>query len=102
MILEAKVKEIVSKVMEEKFGTSELRDKEVDFEDDFDGEQIIRVTAVFRTDSVASESLFEAATAIRTQLKQAGDDRFVFVQRKPPENAGAEREDEDLDRPVLP
>jgi hypothetical protein len=98
MTTEAEVRKIVSEILETRFANRGLMNSDVDFEEDFDGEKIIRVTAHFDRPRDVGESLFEAADTIRARLIKAGDDRFVFVSRDYPGSSDEKRSDEESER----
>ena len=98
MTTEAAIREIVSEVLRERFAKVGLVDSDVDFEEDFDGDKIVRVTAHFDRREDIGESLFDAADTIRARLIDEGDDRFVFVRRDYPGSAEEVESDEDGER----
>jgi len=98
MTTEAEVRKIVSEILETRFANRGLMNSDVDFEEDFDGEKIIRVTAHFDRPRDVGESLFDAADTIRARLIKAGDDRFVFVSRDYPGSSDEKRSDEESER----
>jgi ribosomal 50S subunit-associated protein YjgA (DUF615 family) len=73
-------------------------DSDVAFEEDFDGEKIVRVTAHFERREDLGEALFDAADTIRARLIKAGDDRFVFVRRDYPGSLRGEESDEESEQ----
>ena len=81
-----------------RFAGRGLVGSDIVFDEDFDGDKIIRVTAHFnRPLGDTAESLFDARDAIRARLIEAGDNRFVFVSRDHPgvsDDGGAEEEAE--------
>ena len=98
MSTEAEIQKIVSDVMQSRFANRGLVNSDVGFEEDFDGEPIIRVTAHFDRRRDVGESLFDAADAIRARLINAGDDRFVFVDHDYPGSSDEKRSDEEAER----
>lgn len=85
MTSEAEIRNIVSEVMQSRFANRGLVGSDILFDEDFDGDKIIRVTAHFdRRPKDTAESLFDARDAIRARLIEAGDNRFVFVRRDYP------------------
>jgi hypothetical protein len=85
MTTEAAIRDIVSEVMKARFANRGLVTSDVVFDEDFDGDKIVRVTAHFnQRPEETAEPLFDAADAIRARLIEAGDDRFVFVSRDYP------------------
>ncbi|MGB7973001.1 MAG: hypothetical protein WCF81_01335 [Roseiarcus sp.] len=98
MTTEAEIRKIVSEVMQARFASRGLTGSDIVFDEDFDGDKIVRVTAHFnqRPDDTA-ESLFDARDAIRARLIEAGEDRFVFVSRDYPgafDEGGSDEETE--------
>jgi hypothetical protein len=98
MATEEAIREIVSQVLRERLASLGLVGSDIVFDEDFDGEKIVRVTAHFDRPRDVGESLFDAADTIRTRLIEAGDDRFVFVSRDYPGSADEEGSDEDPGR----
>jgi hypothetical protein len=98
MTTETDIRKIVSEVMQARFANRGLASSDVDFDEDFDGDKIVRVTAHFyQRPEDRAESLFDAADAIRARLIEAGDDRFVFVSRDYPGASGEDGEEEEAD-----
>ena len=98
MTTETEVREIVSDVIQSRFANRGLVNCDVSFEEDFDGEPIIRVTAHFDRRRDVGESLFDAADTIRARLIKAGDYRFVFVSHDYPGSSDEKRSDEEAER----
>jgi hypothetical protein len=98
MTTEASIREIVLDELRTRFANRGLVNADVVFDEDFDGDKIVRVTVHFSEPrEQAAESLFDAADAIRARLIEAGDDRFVFVRREYPgasDEIGSEEEAE--------
>lgn len=92
---EAAIRKIVSEVLRERFARLGLVNSDIAFEEDFDGEKIVRVTAHFDRPQDVAESLFDAADTIRAKLIGAGDDRFVFISRDYPGSSDEEGADEE-------
>ena len=85
MTSEAEIRNIVAEVMQSRFANRGLVGSDILFDEDFDGDKIIRVTAHFdRRPKDTAKSLFDARDAIRARLIEAGDNRFVFVRRDYP------------------
>ncbi len=99
MTTEADIRKIVSEVMQTRFASRGLTGSEIVFDEDFDGDKIVRVTAHFnQRPEDRAESLFDAADAIRARLIEAGDDRFVFVSRDYPGASGEDGEEEEAEQ----
>lgn len=99
MTTEAEVRNIVSEVMQSRFASRGLVGADIVFDEDFDGDKIIRVTAHFdRRPEDRAESLFDARDAIRARLIEAGDNRFVFVRRDYPGAAEELASEEEVER----
>ena len=79
MISEAKVKSIVKDVLATTLAGSGLVTSDINFDEDFDGEKIVRVTARLKSAPDKGERLHEAMDEIRDRLVRAGDHRFVFI-----------------------
>jgi hypothetical protein len=99
MSTDAEVRNIVSEVMHSRFAGRGLVSSDIAFDEDFDGDKIIRVTVRFNQRPEGSaESLFDARDAIRARLIEAGDNRFVFVRRDYPGAADELRSEEEAER----
>jgi hypothetical protein len=99
MTTEANIRRIVSEIMQARFAGRGLSGSDVVFDEDFDGDKIVRVTAHFnQRPEDRAESLFDAADAIRARLIEAGDDRFVFVSRDYPGAFDESGEEEEAER----
>jgi hypothetical protein len=98
MATEAAIRDIVSEVMQARFANLGLVNSDIDFEEDFDGDKVVRVTAHFDRREDLGESLFDAADTIRARLIEAGDDRFVFVRRDYPGSMEELESDEESER----
>src|SRR5260370_4840328 len=79
MTTETAIREIVTEVLRDRLASLGLVNSDVVFDEDFDGEKIVRVTVHFDQPRDVGESLFDAADAIRERLIEAGDDRFRRV-----------------------
>jgi len=79
MTTETSIRDIVSDVLQSRFASRGLVNSDVVFDEDFDGDTIVRVTAHFDRREDVAQSLFDAADAIRAQMIARGDNRFVFV-----------------------
>ena len=73
------IRKLVAPLLRKSFNKAGFRSVEVQSEEDFDGNPIIRVTANFTGEGVAAEQLVDAQHAIRTALLEKGEDRFVFL-----------------------
>lgn len=88
------INKIVYKLLGEQFKAFGFEHSTVKTEEDFDGSSIIRVTAHLKDGDVPSEKLTEALHDIRSQLLRNGEERFVFLNSKSPED---EVVDEDVE-----
>jgi hypothetical protein len=88
------IDKIVSKLLRDRFQDTGFQRSTVRSEEDFDGAPILRVTAQFRERGVSSERLINALHDIRAELLRRGEERFVFLDSKYPEE---EVVDEDLE-----
>ncbi len=75
----AEIKKIAEAVLQTQFASSKIVDCRVDAEEDFDGAEIVRVTAVSEIPVDDARKRLAANTAIREALLQRGDDRYVFL-----------------------
>ncbi len=99
MTTEEDIRKIVSEVMQARFASRGLAGSDVVFDEDFDGDKIIRITAHFnQRPEDSAESLFDARDAIRARLIEAGDNRFVFVRRDYPGAADELSSEEEAER----
>ncbi|MBI1980463.1 MAG: hypothetical protein HYS63_02645 [Methylocystis sp.] len=73
------VKEVVTGVLSERFARNGYTSADVKVEEDFDGEEIIRVTVHLARPVENIDELYESVGEIRERLQQEGDKRFVFL-----------------------
>jgi hypothetical protein len=92
------VREVVSGVLSERLSKSGYSGIDVAFEEDFDGEEIIRVTIHLAQPVENVDELYDSVGVIRDQLSKSGDDRFVFLNQDYPEADDFDDEDEGLSR----
>ena len=88
------IHELVSQLLRERFKDAGFQRSTVTAEQDFDGSPILRVLAYFDTPNVSSERLVETVDDIRSRLLERGEERFVLLTSKYPQN---ETVDEDLE-----
>jgi hypothetical protein len=89
------VKEVVTGVLRQKLAKNGYSNADVKFEEDFDGEEVIRVTVHLREPVVNMDELYDSVHVIRNRLAQAGDNRFVFLRQDYPGADDFDDEDED-------
>lgn len=94
MIANSEVEKIIANVLRERLGKNGFSRSDVVFDEDFDGEEIIRVTAHVETPVADVDELFDSVYAIRDQLLKAKDKRFVFLSQDYPGSREIENEDE--------
>ena len=82
---DAEIRSVASEVLANKLGPMSFHQAVIAVEKDFDGEDVIRVTATLDRPLADSDVLFEAASDIRQRMIEAGDDRFVFVRQDYPQ-----------------
>lgn len=103
MVTDADIRNIVSEIMQSRLASRGLVSSDIVFDEDFDGDKIIRVIAHFnRPPEDTAKPLFDARDAIRARLIEAGDNRFVFVRRYYPgaaDELASEEEAERMDPP---
>ena len=85
---------VVSEVLKHRLASLGFSGADIVIEKDFDGEDVIRVTAKLSKQGVDSEALFEAASDIRQRLIAEGDDRFVFVKQSAPQGSSDEADED--------
>ena len=86
------INKIVSKVLREKFKSAIFKNAKVESQEDFDGGSIIRITAFFKKDDVASDKMIEAMHGIRAELLKKGEERFVLLDGKYPHEENIDEE----------
>jgi hypothetical protein len=79
MTTEASIRDIVSEVLQSRFASRGFVSFDIAFDEDFDGDTTVRVTAHFDRREDVGQALFDAADAIRARMIARGDNRFVFV-----------------------
>ncbi len=92
------VKQVVAGVLSERLAKNGYSDADVKFEEDFDGEEIIRVTVHLSEPVADDDELYDSVGLIRKKLAQAGDDRFVFLRQDYPGADDFDGEGEDAPR----
>jgi hypothetical protein len=75
----AEIKKIAEDVLRTQLASSKILDCRVDAEEDFDGAEIVRVTAVSEIPVDDAWKRLAANTAIRDALLERGDNRYVFL-----------------------
>ena len=78
------VSEVVTGVLSERFAKNGYSSADVKVEEDFDGEEIIRVTVHLARPIKDIDELYDSVGAIRDRLQQEGDHRFVFLSQDYP------------------
>lgn len=96
----AEVKDVVSGVLSERLSKSGYSGVDVAFEEDFDGEEIIRVTIYLARPVENVDELYDSVGVIRDRLSKAGDDRFVFLNQDYPDGDDIDEEGEGLSRGI--
>ncbi len=94
MVSEAEVRTVVADVLRQRFANEDLLRSDVELAEDFDGEQVVRVTAHFERTAASALALFAASDEIRDRLKRIGDERFVFIRQDVRDEPGGELGDE--------
>jgi hypothetical protein len=89
------VKQVVTGVLRERLAKNGYSNADVKFEEDFDGEEVIRVTVHLSEPVANADELYDSVGLIRKKLAQAGDDRFVFLRQEYPGADDFDGEDED-------
>ena len=92
----AQVKEVVAGVLSQRFSKNGYSSTDVLVEEDFDGEEIIRVTVHLERPLENTEELYESVGEIRERLQQKGDKRFVFLTQDFPGANDFGGEDDDV------
>jgi hypothetical protein len=75
----SEIQKIAEQVLKTRLASSRIVDCTVASEEDFDGEEIIRVTAVSEIPVEDPRERLAANTAIRDELLRRGDKRYVFL-----------------------
>ena len=99
MMKQFEVQKIVDGVLAQRLGTNGFSKSDVTFEEDFDGAEIIRVTAHLEKPVDDVRLLMDSQSAIRRTLMDCGDDRYVFLQQDFPGNNFDDDVDEDDEEP---
>jgi hypothetical protein len=94
----AQVTEVVTGVLSQRFAKDGYSSADVQVEEDFDGEEIIRVTVHLAHPVENVDELYESVGEIRERLQQQGDKRFVFLNQDFPGADDFDGEDEDISR----
>lgn len=75
----SEIQKIAENVLKSQLASSKIVDCRVESEQDFDGEEIVRVTAVSEIPVEDARLRLAANTAIQDELHRLGDDRYVFL-----------------------
>lgn len=75
----SEIQEIAKRVLSSRFAANRIVDCRVSAEEDFDGEEIVRVTAVSEIPVEDARERLAANIAIQDELRRRGDDRYVFL-----------------------
>jgi hypothetical protein len=91
----SQVKEVVTGVLSQRLAKNGYSSADVKVEEDFDGEEVIRVTVHLARPVDDTGELYDSAGEIRTRLQQEGDKRYVFLRQDFPgaDDFGGEDED---------
>ncbi len=100
MMKQSQVHKIVNDVLALRLGSNGFSKSDVTFEEDFDGTEIIRVTAHFENPVDDVRLLMDSQSAIRRTLIKGGDDRYVFLRQDFPGNNFDDDVDEDVEELV--
>lgn len=82
----SQVKEVVTGVLSQRFAKNGYSRADVNVEEDFDGEEIIRVTVHVARPVENVDELYDSVGEIRNRLQQEGDKRYVFLNQDFPGN----------------
>lgn len=94
MMTDEQINKVASKLLRESLKDIGFQRATTESEEDFDGTSIIRVTAHFKHAGLPSDRLIDALHEIRAELLRKGEERFVFLDSKYPQEAVA---DEDME-----
>ncbi len=96
MLKRNEVEEIVTSVLHEHLDGNGFSGSDILIEDDFDGEQMVFVTAHLEKQADV-KSLVDSMVGIRNKFLNAEDDRFISVRQKYPGINDGMMSDEDED-----
>ena len=83
---EDEINKIVSKLLRKRFADLDFERSSVESEQDFDGNSILRITAHVGKEGVPSDRLIDALHDIRSELLRKGEERFVILNSKYPQD----------------
>lgn len=84
MLSNVEVERLIASVLSERLEKNGFFKSDVQFDFDFDGEKIIRVTAHVEKRVTNANELFSSADEIRERLLQSDDQRFVYLKQDYP------------------
>lgn len=84
MLNRSQIETIVAGVLGAQLGDYGFSSASVAFEEDFDGEEVIRVMAHLERRVEEVVTMMDSADAIRVQLINMHDDRYVFLSQSYP------------------
>jgi hypothetical protein len=96
MLADSDIQKIAEGVLKAQLASSKIVECRVNSELDFDGELIVRVTAVSEIPVDDARLRLAANTAIQDQLHRSGDERYVFLDIElSSEQTGDEEDDQE-------
>jgi len=84
MLSNHEVEKLIASVLHERLEKNGFLKSDVQFDYDFDGEKIIRVTAHVEKRVTSADELFNSADEIQKRLLQSDDERFVYLKQDYP------------------
>jgi hypothetical protein len=79
MVHDAEIQKIAESVLATRFAPQRFLNCEAHSEEDFDGESVVRVKAVLAEPIHDPAPRLDATLAIRDELHNRGDDRYVYL-----------------------
>ena len=92
MMTDSEINKLVSKFLRERLKGFGFRHSTVQSEQDFDGSSILRVTVHLKKPHVPADLMADALHEIRSKLLGKGEERFVLLGSKSPEEEAIEED----------
>ena len=81
---DGEINEVVTRILRDRLNQFGFAGSQVRSELDFDGTPIIRVTGRYENGRIPTDKYIDSLEAIRTELIDRGEDRFVFLDSEYP------------------
>jgi len=84
MLTKVEVERVIEDVLSDRLKAAGFLKSDVQFDTDFDGEKIIRVTAHVENPVINADDLFTSVDEIQSRLLKSDDARYVYLRQAYP------------------